>query len=161
MRLRTTAAAIGAAIAPAPATAAGLRGTMLTGGAVPASTPPPAGGRLSSRLAVLAEPAVRTATADQRARALSLPAAGPASLVEDGGDAVVDVRASTTAKDAGLVTAELPREGRAMRSHALEGSLWFGVRRRRQWSPSAPRSACGSRAEHVVTCVVERVQPFG
>jgi Subtilase family len=52
--------------------------------------------RLSTTLATLARPDVRTASRAERAQALSLPASGPGSLVERGGDVVVNVRAETT-----------------------------------------------------------------
>ena len=52
--------------------------------------------RLSSTLTTLARRDVRTASRAERAQALSLPASGPGSLVERGGDVVVNVRAKTT-----------------------------------------------------------------
>jgi hypothetical protein len=62
----------------------------------PAARPPPAKstGKLSTRLAMLAQsPALRTASADEQAHALSLPAQGPGSLMRDAdGRLLVDIR---------------------------------------------------------------------
>jgi Bacterial Ig domain/Subtilase family len=55
----------------------------------------PSGSKLSSVLVTLAQPDTGTASKTERAR-LSLPAAGPGSLVRQGADVVVDVRARTT-----------------------------------------------------------------
>lgn len=54
------------------------------------------GSPLASTLATLAQRDVRTASREERARALSLPPSGPGSLVQRGGDVVVNVRAETT-----------------------------------------------------------------
>jgi hypothetical protein len=51
---------------------------------------------LSGPLTKLAQRDVRTAPRAERARLLSLPPSGPGSLVQSGGDVVVDVRAGTT-----------------------------------------------------------------
>jgi hypothetical protein len=51
---------------------------------------------LSTTLTTLAQREVRTASRAERAQALSLPVSGPGSLVERGGDVVVNVRAQTT-----------------------------------------------------------------
>jgi hypothetical protein len=55
--------------------------------------------RLSNRLALLATPAVRSASPDDRARRLGLPARGPGSLLRSGSDVVVRVRAASLADD--------------------------------------------------------------
>jgi hypothetical protein len=55
-----------------------------------------AGHGLSSRLAALASPELRSASADRRAERLSLPARGAGSLLRSGGRYVVDVRARST-----------------------------------------------------------------
>src|SRR5262245_11002495 len=65
---------------------------MLTGGASPGPSYKAPGSRLSSRVSALRHAAVRSAPAQR----LALPASGPGSLVQSGGDVVVVVRARTT-----------------------------------------------------------------
>ncbi|HSR94183.1 MAG TPA: S8 family serine peptidase [Solirubrobacterales bacterium] len=70
-------AALACALAPASAAAA---------------TSSPSDGDLSPRLAELAKPSVRSAPPAAQARALSVPAAGPGSLLREGNRVLVDVR---------------------------------------------------------------------
>jgi Subtilase family len=80
--------------APAQARGAGLQPVMVTGGVTAAPSYKDPGSRLSSRASALTDASARSAPAQR----LALPASGPGSLVQVGGDVVVDVRAATTSE---------------------------------------------------------------
>lgn len=69
-----------------------LFAACLVAPAAAAAISTPAESNLSSRLAQLARPALRSAPRDEQAAALSLAAAGPGSLLRDRGRVLVDVR---------------------------------------------------------------------
>jgi len=81
-----------AGCAPPAATSPPATPTMTSPAARP--TPIRSDGKLSTRLAMLAQsPALRAASVDEQARALSLPARGPGSLMRDAdGRLLVDIR---------------------------------------------------------------------
>ena len=97
-RLASISAALAALAALAPA-------------AAPGAELGPGEGALSPRLAELAKPAVRTAPPAEQARALSLAAEGPGSLVREGNRVLVEVRFDHSAA-AGVE--ELRRAGAAI-----------------------------------------------
>jgi hypothetical protein len=83
------------------------------------------GTRLSSALATLSRPSVRSASPAAQARAMSLPAAGPGSIQQVGGDVVVDVRAATTSP--GLEQALRDAGGRVLATSAQYRTVTVAV----------------------------------
>src|SRR5438094_236199 len=112
---RKTRVTFGFIVATAVLTLAGALGGAGAGAAGAAPAPrrqkPDEGSRLSSRLHLLSTPALRVASAAERARRLSLAADGPGALVrlEGGDEGLWEEPRGTTAGGAGLTD-----EGRAM-----------------------------------------------